>query len=52
MFHYDRAGHLIGESGSGRSISLQVRGTPRTIPLASMGDGTNRVFALGARFRF
>jgi hypothetical protein len=39
--------YLIGDGGSGgRSISLQVRGTPRPIPLASMGDGTNRVFSL------
>ncbi|HVG45461.1 MAG TPA: AAA family ATPase [Longimicrobium sp.] len=39
--------HLLGEPGSGgRSISMQLAGTPRPLPLTTMGDGTNRVFAL------
>lgn len=39
--------YLLGESASsGRSIALQLRGTSRPVPLSSMGDGTNRVFAV------
>ncbi|HEX8830704.1 MAG TPA: AAA family ATPase [Longimicrobium sp.] len=39
--------YLIGEPGvGGRSINMQLHGVSRPIPLSSMGDGTNRVFAL------
>lgn len=39
--------YLLGEPGSGtRTVAMQLRGTPRPMPLPAMGDGTNRVFAL------
>ncbi|HEX8213645.1 MAG TPA: AAA family ATPase [Longimicrobium sp.] len=39
--------YLIGEStNAGRSVAMQLAGTRRAVPLSSMGDGTNRVFAL------
>jgi hypothetical protein len=39
--------YLIGETAAGgRSLYLQLQGTPRPMPLTSMGDGTTRVFAI------
>jgi hypothetical protein len=39
--------YLLGEAaGGGRSVALQLAGSVRPVPLASMGDGTNRVFGL------
>ena len=39
--------YLLGEpTNAGRSVALQLAGTRRPVPISSMGDGTNRVFAL------
>jgi hypothetical protein len=39
--------YLIGEAAAGgRSLYLQLQGTPRPMPLTSMGDGTTRVFGI------
>lgn len=39
--------YLIGEApAGGRSLYLQLQGTPRPMPLTSMGDGTTRVFGM------
>lgn len=38
--------YLQGGNGQPRRIALQVEGTRRLVPIANMGDGTNRVFAL------
>jgi hypothetical protein len=39
--------YLVGESAlGGRSITVQMRGTERPVPIASMGDGTRRMFGI------
>lgn len=39
--------YLLGESAAGgRSITVQLRGTNRPVPIVSMGDGTRRTFGI------
>ena len=39
--------YLVGAGGSQlRTVALQIRGLRRLVPIANMGDGTNRVFAV------
>lgn len=38
--------YLLGETTGRRSVAVQLKATPRPVPIRSMGDGANRVFGI------